>query len=205
MNKQHFILGIAGRANSGKDTAANLILKYILHYCRHIPASNIFVYSASEFIRSDLAKMTGGSVEVIDTNKRKDPALRWILEQYGINYLGEAEITKRMNSGILDLIETHNPTVIMIPSLRSINQADAVHSLSGVILRIRRRCEDQDREPYASETQLERIRHDLFLDNDWSLLRFEHLVLDIFKDQIQPLIENKIPCKSPSSISQITQ
>lgn len=188
---KHLLIGIAGRANAGKDTAAKLLAHFILNNFLDIPTQNVILLSASDIVRKDVAEMTGGNMETIDNNKRIYPALRWILEKYGTDYLGEEKITKRLSEHISSImnLRINKPCVIIIPSVRSINQVELIRNYKGIIICIRRELEDTAREAYPSEVQVEKLKPDFVVNNDWSLLRFESMIKDLFKAEIQPRVK----------------
>src|SRR5438477_7603412 len=105
IKQNYFIIGITGRANVGKDSLVQILTKCILAELSQILAKNIHLLRESDAIIENITKMTGGNRETIEKSKRSIQDMRWILEQYGTNYLGESLVSEYIINNVLNIIE----------------------------------------------------------------------------------------------------
>jgi hypothetical protein len=179
--EQIIVIGITGKKGSGKD----LFGKYLMdqfsgtHYC--------FRMGFADFLKEEIAELTGGSVVEINKNKN-DQRLRWILQQYGTEYGRAMQDPEHWVSKLQDKIfETRSfypnkKLFIVIPDVRFKNERNFIKQTfpQSLIYCVERSKVEQISLPFidnhSSETELDHIQTDFFIHNDHTEVFLENIV-----------------------------
>lgn len=141
------IIGLIGYARSGKSTAATMLAGFFTE----IAGATITEQYANEFIIEPLAgpmkeacrilfgftdaQLYDDQKEVVDPRWGKTP--RWVMQYMGTEFLrrhfGEDFHIKCPNGPIVRAREGHN---VIVPDVRFPNEAEAVKSLGGTLIKI---------------------------------------------------------------------
>lgn len=199
------IIGIIGYACSGKSTAAE-VLRTELNTQLGIKelAPGVFAVSSSDPSRKVLiqplagpmkdacrvlfgftdAQLYGDQKEVVDSRWGKTP--RWVLQYMGTEFLrqhfGADFHIKCPNGPIVRAREGHN---VIVPDVRFPNEAEAVKSLGGQLIKIvGRGGASGGIEGHASEAHIDLMAADHVVPNTETLEAFEARIRELAQEVV---------------------
>ena len=163
--RQHLIIGLAGRHQSGKSTIANQAEMILTNHDYLVE-----IITLSVFYKEELAKATGGNVEEIEQQKTKNDLTRWLLEKMGTEYFDSKVLYSRMSNQI-DAVKL--PSIIFIDGVRKLSDEMFIHEkYNGIVVMIERPKYDDRRnivnQPdfLPSEVDLPKLHVDYYFKND---------------------------------------
>lgn len=168
------VIGLCGRATTGKTTIANMLQTYFALWFQ----SPCFRVEFGDPIKEKIAELTGGTVSKINESKT-DPLMRHVLE-HASGLLGESFCTDNIRKRILDLTHT-TPSIILVGGIRRIVESKLIQEeFGGMVVRVRRPGV-QINSNNVSEGEIESIRCDMVISNDApSLFLLERQINDFF-------------------------
>jgi len=183
----HSVIGIVGHKRNGKDTIANVLINHN-GYERYAFADPLKQACGIIFMLSD-DQLYGDQKEVLDPRWNTSP--RKLLQITGTDLFRNqlTELIPEMNFGSdrtlwcyrfrLWLEQQTEPKRIVISDTRFEDEADIIHSLGGVLVRVvRPSIVSNDTHP--SETEQDKIVCDYTLINDGTLDELEQKVKGLF-------------------------
>jgi len=169
------IIGICGRQGSGKDTTAIMINKI---------ANNRF--EAKRFsakLKECAGILLGVPVELFEDRKFKesyipqyDMTVREFLQRFGTEFIRE---TVHPNLWIEAALLGYKEQNWIISDVRFINEADAIKSRGGIIVRVNRKTRT---DIHPSENEIDFIIPDYEIDNNGSFFDLELSVIRMMND-----------------------
>lgn len=154
------VLGIVGRANAGKSTVSKAILKEAT--AKGLTAE---VFELSNYV---LKEATG--LAILPPKSRAELVPSEIEELVKLGTQRREENPTHWIELLLQDIETKKPDVVLVPSVRFLNEAVAIRELGGKIIRIKSYAVDgvewiaRDRDAnHPSEVEHHSIQADYFL------------------------------------------
>lgn len=160
-NKMKIIL-ISGKAESGKDTSANFIKKYLEER-----GKKVVIVKFADFLKSFLQKSIGW-------NGKKDKPGRSLLQQYGTNIIREnykntfTDIMNAILKGINGCFD-----YVIIPDVRFENEIYEIKkNFDCISLRVLRNlCNNltEEQKEHESETALDDYKFDAYINNNSDL------------------------------------
>ena len=151
INGNPLIIGVSGKATSGKDYVSNLLIT-------ELRDTSIIKLSLADSLKEELAKELDISLDHLYNQNKYQYRERLI------SY-GKEERSKNINIWIEKLVEkfNKNPTeILIIPDIRFPNEAEFIRAHKGLIIRIQRPVELIDD---LSETSLDDYKFDCIIDN----------------------------------------
>lgn len=199
MNNKIILIGFTGKRNSGKSSAAAFLQNLIpIRF-------GVYKIGIADGIKETLAQLTGGNVKTIEANKNS-PFIRSTLQHIG-------DIGRQSNPGhwmqylqhVLDSDLEGCPcyTIVIVPDVRLKSEAAYLRQFPcSFIFRIERFVDKQLVMPsiidqHITETELEQIKVDLTIHNDYTLLYLNTQIKYLFNDLILPKIESYICSLQP--------
>jgi dephospho-CoA kinase len=182
-NNTMILIGIAGKKESGKTTAAE--------YIRSCAPHRVHFVNFADCLKDDVAQMCGVTREFIEQNKA---AFRSTLQGYGTdicrNLFGQDYLVNRWLNRCIT-ISNGNPLAIVISSdVRFRNEAQAILQCNGFLFRINRPSNKLATDTHPSEVELDNYGvYDSIIDNDGSLEKFHRQI----SDALQQTIKLKLP------------
>lgn len=178
------IIGICGHARHGKDTAADFIVKH--HGYRKVafarPMKNAVLAAFPLWTEEHVDGVLKDVVCPIYGIKPRS-ALKSIGDAWGrgdlLNYDDFAKVTGK-SLWINAALAKHDDNLI-VSDVRRVNEADAIRSLGGILIMIRRTGYPVDLS-HPSEEEVEHIRPDYVIRNAYTLARYEQDVLSVYRD-----------------------
>lgn len=169
------LIGISGKKRSGKDTVCQRIIE-TLGYNR---ARRV---AFADEVKVEVAAAIKESVEYVEENKDK---LRLLLQAWGTDYrrnlCGPDYWVARAFNNVLKLPPSIH--TVIIPDVRFISEAEAIHRVDGLVIRVESIRSPKD--GHVSENELDNYgKFDYTLQNDGTL--------EDFYQQINKLINEKI-------------
>jgi dephospho-CoA kinase len=180
-----FIIGLSGKAGSGKDTAANFILKY---YASHHPNKKVQTQSFSLKLKQMVATLTGTSLEQNMSREGKAMVIPHFNKSLGeLQQLVGTELRHTLGADVwvhalLSNEQIYTNDVSVVTDVRFVNEKNAIEERDGVVIRINRNnFELKDgRDPnHESETALDNASFDYTISNDGSLEEFERGIMSM--------------------------
>lgn len=168
-NKQ-ILIGISGKAKTGKNTLAEYIAE-ILHEKYNITSCQL---SFADALKDEVAKATGATRASIDLNKE---IYRPLLQGWGTwrrNMYNDYWVQKVLAK----LLKINDIRVAMITDVRFINEANYIKSLGGYLIRLTRVTGRTDND--ISEIEL---------DNYEFPIKFHNTTLEALRDFAELTIE----------------
>lgn len=166
------IIGLTGKKQSGKTTAANILQSNINAATRQV--------AFADALKFEVARACGVSVELIEINKKVfRPILQWWGTDFKRNLVGESYWIDRLNGALLPLHDIGTRAVI-IPDVRFLNEAKYIRDMRGIIIRIERTSQEKDM--HLSETEQDNISPDYTIYNNGSLNDLKNELRNIIKD-----------------------
>ncbi|SPA50597.1 hypothetical protein [Cupriavidus taiwanensis] len=173
------LIGLAGRARSGKDTAAQVLIDW------HGYRKDSFARPIREFV----AGLCGITVEEMDPIKESPhPRLCGVSPRYAMQTLGTEwgrhTLAKNIwleqcRARIMDNAEEGVPTVIT--DVRFDNEADLIRAMGGTIIHVAR-PDALVVAAHVSEAGVTAQPFDIRILNDGSLDAFQHAVIRVYQD-----------------------
>lgn len=162
------IIGITGKKGVGKTTFANFI-KDVFH--------DSYVISFSDELKMMLLK--AGLCQYKELYVKKTKKSRELMQRIGteiFRYQVDPDYwVKKMEAKIKEIYKTSKIRSIIIDDVRFINEANYVKH-RGIIVRVER-TSLQDNDKHASETEQNKINHDICVHNDKGLKELRHKVV----------------------------
>ncbi len=171
------IIGLAGRARSGKDTCAGFLTNR--GFLRRGFADPLKEAARAIFGFSD-AQLFGDEKEVEDPFWEKSP--RRILQLLGTEAVRQQIDDQAWVKSLMRFVST-SPRPVVVPDVRFPNEAEAIRAAGGTVWRV-------DRpgiagvSAHVSETALDGYSFDRVLRNDGSLADLERGVLGVLSSML---------------------
>lgn len=151
------VIGLAGKKQSGKDTVFEIARK-------QLPKLRVGRAAFADPLKAEVAHVTQMNVNFIEANKDK---LRLLLQAWGADFrrqfYGQEYWVNAMRHVLRDADK--HADVLFITDLRYENEAEFVHELGGVVVRVDRDGGDND--THSSETVMDGYDgYDYAIDNN---------------------------------------
>lgn len=181
------LIGISGKKQSGKDTAALIIFKTL-----YIGNKYIQIKRFADKLKLMTAILIDCDVSRLEDNYFKNSSLGegWgdLTPRKILQYLG-TEVGRNLHPDIWvnSLLKSYNPErdIWIIPDVRFPNEANAIKERGGILIRIDQPGLPEDNHP--SETALDDYRRwDVVIHNDRSLENFNSAI----KDDLCPTLKS---------------
>lgn len=188
-----FIVGISGRANSGKDVIANHLIDnrimerrvafadYLKTFCSDIFNIPIKVFYDGKSLITKI-KVTPEITELIPNI---DPSIEYLTARDILQYFG-TDVVRKFYPNCWVNATMNNLTVdsTVIPDVRFVNEVEAIENHGGVVIRLTRNTTNMD---HISETALDDYDFKYVYDNsnetvDQTLRGITMMLKDIFED-----------------------
>lgn len=167
------IIALCGKKYSGKDTACEIL--------KHSYA-NVKRLAFADALKQEVAKLFGApDTKTIESNKGS-PIVRKALQIAGDVYKEKDPLY--FCHTLEGELTNHQGKILVITDLRFQLEANYIRKFGGFIWRIRRSETDNSNDSHPSETELESIKYDFIITNDWTKLRFEKLIQVAFTDTL---------------------
>ena len=150
INGNPLIIGVSGKATSGKDYVSNLLISELKDSVRKL--------SLADSLKEELAKELDIPVDDLHNHNKYQYRERLIS-------FGKEGRAKNIDIWIEKLIQkfNKNPTeILIIPDIRFPNEAEFIKAHKGIIIRVHRPVELIDD---VSETSLDDYKFDCIIDN----------------------------------------
>ena len=172
------IIGLSGKAGSGKDTVAKII--------KENTNLEVRILAFGDAVKDITGELLGIDRDTIERYKREDllisgfPIRIW-LQKVGTLFRNEVDHNYWIHF-VLDKFQADwEHKLIIITDVRYINEAQAVKSFGGKIARINRSIEDVN--THKSEIDLDDYKSfDYIIDNTSNVLDLKNNVLEVLKD-----------------------
>ena len=153
------LLGLSGKKQSGKNTVARLIAQH--------SKGSVYELGFADALKIEVATACGVPLDYLEEQKSR---FRPILQWWGTEFRRYDDLDYWIRKVGTKLIESsYKPDVAIITDCRFVNEAEAVRSWNGVMVRVLRTTELQNHDPHSSETALDSYKHDFTLINDGHL------------------------------------
>lgn len=184
------LIGITGKAGSGKDTLCDMMLKFLKKY----EDEGTFAARASlaDQLKRTAAMMYGVHPKLFNNRNTKETPLevlngqspRQVLQQFGTEYvrenLGADHWIKMVEKDMPSLLGFNEmmpdrTNIIIVPDVRFANEREWIRENNGALIKIERSEEDLDVGEiditHASESEAyTEFEYDFFVDNSYSLM-----------------------------------
>lgn len=156
------ILGLAGKAKSGKDTFIECARKIINNPIQRI--------AFADALKEEVSKATGYSVETINIHKDMfRPILQWWGTDFRRKFHGTNYWIEKLNQKIL----VDHGNVVIIPDVRFKNEVDYIQSLNGIMIKISRPVDSGN---HSSEIDLDNMKFKHTIHNNSSIAAFQSTI-----------------------------
>lgn len=169
------IIGICGRQGSGKDTAALMINK--------ITNNRFTTKRFSAKLKEFAGILLGVPADLFEDREFKESyipqygmTVRELLQRFGTDFIRETVHPNLWVEATLLDYKDHN---WIIPDVRFINEADAVKSRGGIIVKINRKTK---KDIHPSENEMDFVIPDYEIDNNGSFFDLEVSIIRMMND-----------------------
>ncbi len=183
MKLNNILVGLVGKKQSGKDTVAG-----VLHRLSPFGLNYQRIAFADE-IKLELANLTGGNVQHIESHKEEvRPLLQFWGTEYRRKICGEDYWIKKVKLR-LDKIST--PALVIFTDVRFQNEAAYIKELEGFLVRVERPVPSCLNTPdlHSSETEQDKIECDWTLRNHQTI-RYLEFEVKILTEQLKEKYNN---------------
>lgn len=174
------IIGLSGKAGSGKDTVADIIRANTSLETKTLAFGDAVKHITGEILEIDR--------ETIERYKREDipvsgfPIRVW-LQKIGTLFREKVSYDYWI-SYVLDPAQATfgnwDNKLIIITDVRYLNEANAIKNWGGKIIRVNRDVEEKS--SHASETELDNYKFDYIIDNNSNIIQLRENVLNTLKE-----------------------
>jgi hypothetical protein len=159
------IIGLSGRKRSGKDTVCEIIQRVFTGARR---------FAFADALKRELSEATDTPVHVIEQEKdRFRLGLQWWGTEFRRHQSDTYWVDQLMES--LRMAEAHDCPVAIVTDCRFQNEADAIRSMGGKVLRIER-ATSPSQDCHASETSMDKYAFDGVIYNHGTINDLEDAV-----------------------------
>lgn len=154
-----YIIGIAGKKESGKTTLAKFILKY---------KKNAVIINFADALKLEVAKACGVTVEDMEKEKsRFRPIQQWWGTEFRRYYKDDYWITQ----WLAKVNAQPKNTLIIAADVRFKNECEIIKSLGCPVWKVVR--DGRDTDAHISETELDKLNFHIIIDNNQGLSNLE--------------------------------
>jgi len=156
-----YLLGIAGKKRSGKDTVCKLIQELIPH-------RRIEKLAFADALKKELADATGQTVEFINNNKEIFRAgLQWWGTEFRRGLFGDKYWIQKWLDGVVKM--DGNVWMVIVPDVRFYNEAKTIVDAGGWMLHVKRTSLVSS-DTHQSETEMgDNYNYNEIIYNDGSI------------------------------------
>ena len=170
------IIGLTGKAQSGKDTVAKIIIE-------HLGKLNAIRIAFADEVKRICAAGLGIDIKQLEA-KKQEPKIRRLLQRVGTDVFREYDEHVWINRGFekIRMLKNYNNGILfIITDVRFLNEAEAIHKEGGLIWRISRNHQKQNKRIalHKSETEMDQIEPDYTLNNDGTVDELKEQVLSL--------------------------
>ena len=180
------IIGITGKARSGKTSVANFLKQHIKRQCK--------IIAFADSLKDEVARACGVTTQHIELHKDVfRPMLQWWGTDYKRNNVSKDYWIQKVGEKIL--CETDN-TCIIIPDVRFKNELEWVDQFdTGYTVKVvRSHGPTIPQSQHISETELADCRTDFIIDNSGTLEELEKQTVALI-EQINETLHKKAQLK----------
>ena len=173
------IIGIAGQARSGKDTAADIIIDAMPHYNK-ISFADPLKKMLSVGLRLTESQLYGSKKEIIDVRYGKTP--RTLMQLLGTEFGRNMICQDIWVNAVKDHISCKDniDNCYIIPDLRYESEASMVRNMGGIVLHIK--GNDTIKSDHSSESGIYVDSSDVVIMNTGTLESYYSIVNEIIKE-----------------------
>jgi len=169
------IIGISGKAGSGKDTLASFIKEF----------TNCNIVHFADPLKESVRVMANLSHNDVYTQEGKKHTIDWL------NDMTVRELLQKVGTAIRNEVdpdfwvkrliqEIDNSSLTIIPDVRFLNEVNAIKDAGGIVIRIERNGINTG--AHISETALDNY-------NNWNMVIFNDYSLETLKEQAKNIIK----------------
>lgn len=160
-----YLIGLAGKKESGKTTTANYIRDLILNVN---PEAEIHILNFADPLKEEVAKACEVTVDFIEKNK---PKFRTILQWWGTEFRREMFGSDYWVEKFLTKVKTlNNNAIVIVGDIRFLNEVNTIRYVGGKLWKLTRKSSNTNQDSHKSETELDSVVFwDAVIDNSQSL------------------------------------